>query len=279
MQQFTPLHCLAAADEGKIHADHIYIAPPNFHLLVKDGRTLTGHGPTENRWRPSIDVLFRSAAAHYNGRTIGIILTGMLDDGMAGMQAIKQSGGKCIVQDPNEAEYPDMPLAVLNAIDVDHCVPLAEMGRIIAGLTSVEPVKHEIPERVKMEAAIAEKVSVGMNNVQALGDQSVFTCPDCGGSLWRLNDSKADRYRCHIGHSYSERDLVIKQAEQAEATLWVALRMMEERRNMLLKLETDTRQKGLNRIASDHQDRAKELEDHISKLKEILFTVQNADHT
>lgn len=279
LQQATEMHCVSAADEGKIHSDHIYIAAPNYHLLVKDGRTIIGHGPTENRWRPSIDVLFRSAAAHYDGRAIGIVLTGLLDDGTAGMLAIKKSGGTCIVQDPNEAEYPDMPMSVLNNMEVDYCIPLDEMGKIIEEISSVEPHHHHIPEEIRQEADIAEKVSVGIDIVSQLGDQSVFTCPDCGGALWKITEGKTDRYRCHIGHSYSERDLVVKQAEQAEATLWVAVRMMEERRNLLLKLENESIQKGFHRIAADHGERATDLEEHISKLKEMLFSVQHTDHT
>jgi len=235
LQQSTELHCVVAKDEGKIYENHIYIAPPNFHLLVRDGKTVIGHGPTENRWRPSIDVLFRSAAAHYNGRTIGIILTGLLDDGTSGMLAIKKSGGHCIVQDPNEAEYPDMPLAVLNNMEVDYCVTLGEMGAALEEIVRTEPEKAEIPADVMREAEIAERVAIGIDVVDKLGDQSVYTCPDCGGSLWKITEGNADRYRCHIGHSYTERDLTVKQAEQVEATLWVAIRMMEERRNLLSK--------------------------------------------
>lgn len=279
VQQVTELHCVAAADEAKIYADHIYIAPPNYHLLVKDGKTLIGHGPTENRWRPSIDVLFRSAATNYDGRTIGIVLTGMLDDGTAGMLAIKKSGGKCIVQDPNEAEYPDMPLAVLNNMEVDYCIPLSEMGKVLEEITGTEPSKSIIPGDLIREANIAERVSVGIDIVQQLGDQSVFTCPDCGGALWKLEEGNFERYRCHIGHSFSERDLIVRQAEQAEATLWVAMRMMEERRNILRKLEAETLKKGFTRIASDHADKAKDIEAHIEKLKQILFSVQVTDHT
>jgi two-component system, chemotaxis family, protein-glutamate methylesterase/glutaminase len=278
LQQVTELNCVAAADEATIHEDHVYIAPPNYHLLVKDGRTIIGHGPTENRWRPSIDVLFRSAAAHYNGRTIGIVLTGMLDDGTSGMMAIKKSGGKCIVQDPNEAEYPDMPLSVLNNMEVDYCVRLSEMGKVLEEITSSEPVRTTIPDEVKREAEIAEKVSVGIDVVERLGEKSVYTCPDCGGSLWKLTEGKTDRYRCHIGHSYSERDLSVKQAEQTEATLWVAVRMMEERRNLLRKLETESKRKGFQRIASDHGEKAGDIEKHIDNLKKMLFSVQHTDH-
>lgn len=280
IQQSTLLPCVVAVDGGLIHRGHIYVAPPNYHLLLKDGRTMLGHGPTENRWRPSIDVLFRSAAANYDGRIIGIVLTGLLDDGTSGMQAIKKCGGTCMVQDPNEAEYPDMPISVLNSMDVDYCVSLIEMGSILEKLTNRQEIPAvEIPEEIKVEAQIAERVSVGIDVVSTLGEHSIYSCPACGGGLWTVKDGKADRYRCHIGHSFSERDLDIKQAEEVEATLWVAVRMMEERRNLLQKMENDTRNRGFSRIASDHQNKREELQVHIDKLKDVLFTVQNNDHT
>lgn len=128
LQPLTKLQCEIAAENASIKKDHIYIASPNLHLLVKKGKIILGRGPEENRWRPSIDVLFRSAAAAYSTRTIGVVLTGLLDDGTTGMLAIKRSGGTCIVQDPNEAEYPDMPLSVLNNMEVDYSIGLANMG-------------------------------------------------------------------------------------------------------------------------------------------------------
>lgn len=275
LQQFTSLHCVIAADGGAIRKGHIYISRPNFHLILKEGQTVIGRGPVENRWRPSIDVLFRSAAVQYDSRVIGIILTGLLDDGTSGMLAIKKSGGTCIVQDPNEAEYPDMPLSVLNSIEVDHCVPLTAMGALLKDLTKKKAIKTtDIPEELRVEAGISERVAIGIDIVSELGEHSVYSCPDCGGGLWNIKEGNIERYRCHIGHSYSERDLAVKQAEQVEGTLWMALRMMEERRNMLQKLEDDTRRKGFSRIASDHQARVKEMQEHIDKLKKLLFDVQ-----
>ena len=132
----TIMPCEIAKDGAAIKPGHIYIAPPDAHLLIKKDRIVIGHGPTENRFRPSIDVLFRSAAVNNGVRTIGVVMTGFLNDGTSGMWAIKKSGGHCIVQDPNEAEYPDMPLSVLEAMEVDHCVSLKEMGRIIAEITA-----------------------------------------------------------------------------------------------------------------------------------------------
>ena len=161
------------------------------------------------------------------------------------------------MQDPNEAEYPDMPMAVLNSVEVDGCVSLAEMGNMIHQMTSVkEGAPTILCEEVKAESEIAEKVAIGIDVVSAIGEATIYSCPHCGGGLWKITNGNVEHYRCHIGHSLSERDLLIKQAEQVESTLWVAMRILEERRNLLKKLEREHKQKGYKRIASDHADRA-----------------------
>ena len=277
LQPFTSLKCEIAIEGSLIEGDHIYIASPNLHLLVKKGMILLGRGPEENRWRPSIDVLFRSAAAAYSNRTIGVVLTGSLDDGTAGMQAIKRSGGVCIVQDPNEAEYPDMPLSVLNSQEVDYCIPLVDMGEVIESITRSVPEEKPAPDDVIIESQIAERVVVDYDNVRQLGEKSIYACPDCGGGLWTITKDgnvKDDRYRCHIGHSYSEKDLVIKQGEIFEATLWIALRIMEERRNLFLKMQVDNSKRGFSQAANNYKEKIDEIQIHIDKMKEVLFDSQ-----
>ncbi len=281
LQKFTQLKCEVATEGASIKADHIYIAPPNAHLLVKKGSIILGRGPEENRWRPSIDVLFRSAAAAYSTRAIGVILTGLLDDGTTGMLAIKRSGGTSVVQDPNEAEYPDMPLSVLNTMEVDYCISLADMGEVISGITQTSPEEKPAPEDVIIESQIAERVVVDFDNIRQLGEKSIFACPDCGGGLWKINKGadglgKVDRYRCHIGHSYSEKDLVIKQEEMFESTLWTALRIMEERKTLLKKMEDDNIKRGFSTFAKSYKEKADAMQLHIDKMKEILFASQKA---
>lgn len=271
LQKFTPYKCKIAENEETVQSNTLYIAPTNHHMLIKEGQVLIGQGPAENRWRPSIDVLFRSAAASYGSSAIGIIITGLLNDGAAGMSAIKRSGGICIVQDPNEAEFPDMPLAVLDTIEVDHCVSLSEMGLLISEITKNSVGTNPIPQDVIAEAEIAERASTSIDHVKQLGNHSVYACPDCGGGLWHVQDGIIKRYRCHIGHSYTEKDLLVKQSEALEATLWVALRMMEERTNLLTKMAKDERSKGLNTLASFKEERNAELQVHIHNLKKILY--------
>jgi two-component system chemotaxis response regulator CheB len=270
----TLLSCVLAQDKSLIRPGTIYIAPPNVHLLVKKERIVIGHGPSENRFRPSIDVLFRSAAASYSERTIGIVLTGFLNDGTSGMWAIRQSGGHCIVQDPNEAEYPDMPLSVLETLEVDYCVPLKEMGKVIENIihtgeiTGIAP-----PDNVVAESRLSEMAATGVDKVASLGEKTDFACPDCGGGLWKIQNGRVKHYRCHIGHSYSEKDLLLKQDENIQQTLWVAIRMMEERKIMLMKISNQHAGKGLHSLHSQLREQAQHLDVHIEKLKDLLYAV------
>ena len=278
LQQYTALPCEIATHNRPIKNGHVYIAPPNQHLLLKENRMIIGKGPEENRWRPSIDVLFRSAAVAYRDHAIGIILTGLLDDGTAGMLAIKKCGGICVVQDPNEAEYPEMPLSVLSHIEADHCISLSEMGFTLQELTKNGlPKKIEIPEDIAKEAMIAERTATGIDVLNGIGPQTVYACPDCGGAMWTLAQEGITRYRCHIGHAYSENDLVVKQASTLEATLWVALRMMEDRKNLLNKLANSSETRGAISMATAHKEKANALQEHIDKLKEILFSTQEVN--
>jgi two-component system, chemotaxis family, protein-glutamate methylesterase/glutaminase len=277
LQSYTNFHCKIARNGEPIRKGTLYVAPSDFHMLVKTGQVLVGQGPAENRWRPSIDVLFRSAAAAYTSRVIGIILTGLLNDGMSGMSAIKRSGGVCIVQDPNKAEFPDMPLSVLNNQEVDHCLELSQMGGVIMELTQRTVQETQAPPDVLAEAGLAERSSTKISTVKELGTRSLFVCPDCGGGLWQMKDDNIDRYRCHVGHVYSEKDLYVKQGESLESTLWVALRMMEERSSLLEKMANDERKKGLNSLASSKEERRADLQQHIENLKEILFSEHKYD--
>lgn len=278
IKQVTDLNCSMAVHDGLIEKDHIYIARPNQHMLVKDDRIILGSGPEENRFRPSIDVLFRSAAVAYSSNAIGIILSGMLDDGTSGMWAIKRSGGISIVQDPNQAEYPDMPLSIINNMEVDHVTPLEEIGALLAELVkhSVRD-KKPVPQELITESKIAENVAVGIEDVEALGNTSVFACPDCGGNLWSIDHDIIQRYRCHIGHAYTEKDLVIKQAQTASTTLWVALRMMEERKHLLNKMKVEYKNKGYKSLSANNAQKQVDMQLHIDRLKEMLSDLQNHD--
>lgn len=279
LQQVTDMDCQLVVHDAEIKADTIYVARPNQHMLVKDNKFILGAGPEENRYRPSIDVLFRSAAVAYSSNAIGVILSGLLDDGTSGMWAIKRCGGICIVQDPDQAEYPDMPMSVLNNMDADHVVSLGDMGSTIAHvIKNKSGKKTAVPKEVLIESKIAEHTAVGIDDVRELDVvQSIFACPDCGGGLWEVQNDVIKRYRCHIGHAYSEKDLILKQAQIAGTTLWAALRMMEERKHLLRKMEVDNTKKGYKSMALINVQKQGEMARHIDKLKEILYDLQNHD--
>jgi two-component system chemotaxis response regulator CheB len=271
LQQHSVLRCKLAVHGEAIKKSVVYLAPPDYHLLVDKGTVILGKGAPENRWRPSINNLFRSAAAHYNSSVIGIILTGLLDDGTAGTSIIKRSGGIAIVQNPNEADYPDMPLSVLENMDVDYVESLSNMGgflrEIIAG---TDPVPFEVPPDVAIEAAMDKRVSTTVAELTAF-EKSEFNCPDCGGGLWITQKDHPTHFRCHVGHSFTERELMLRQAEVMENTFWAALRLMEERKALLLRLARRDQERGYRSTASLHLEKATELEHHIENLKQILF--------
>jgi two-component system, chemotaxis family, protein-glutamate methylesterase/glutaminase len=274
LQPVSMLPCQVARDAMPIEQGHIYVAPPNEHLLVNEGQIVVGHGPEENSWRPSINVLFRSAAAAYNSHVVGIILTGYLNDGTSGMAAIKRSGGICIVQDPNEAEFADMPLSVLNNIEVDFSLRLAEFGDRLTEILKRNPKKVEVPADVIAESNIAQRMAIGVSHVENLGTHSIYTCPDCGGVLWQVKDDKINRFRCYTGHSYDENELLATQGHKMEGSMWVAVRMMEERKNLYGKIAQDHLKKGHVRIASAYERQALEIEEHIETLREVLISIE-----
>jgi two-component system chemotaxis response regulator CheB len=229
-------------------------------------------GARENRYRPAIDPLFRSAAATHGPRVIATLLTGMLDDGTAGMIAVKKCGGVTVVQNPKEAAYPDMPQSALNNLDVDYCVNTAEMGGLLERLVAERPGKSKpIPVDVKTEALIAERVLSDVAQVNTLGEQVPYNCPNCGGVLWEVETSDGQRYRCHTGHSFTAGALLTSQTEKIEETLWVSLRMFEERKNLLNNMAVKQRSAANKR---SYANKAKETQVHIERIRSMLLAQQ-----
>jgi two-component system, chemotaxis family, protein-glutamate methylesterase/glutaminase len=274
LQKHTKLKCKVPRNGESIKKGHIYIAKPDHHLLVASKQVILGKGPMENRYRPSIDVLFRSAAAEHDHRVIGIILTGLLEDGAAGLVAVKRSGGTCIIQDPNEAQYPDMPKAALRNIKPDYLIAIADMGPAIKKILAKPPRKAKIPNDVKKEAEIAERVHVGIGRLSEIAEQSIFSCPDCGGGLWQFNANGTTRYRCHVGHSFTEDGLLTSMEVSTESALWTAMRIIEERRNLLKTLAAKEKSNGSGTVANRYGKRIKELDAQIQLLRQVLFNTE-----
>jgi two-component system, chemotaxis family, protein-glutamate methylesterase/glutaminase len=274
LQKHTRLKCKLPKQGEEIKRGTIYVAKPDHHLLLKKNELVLGKGPMENRYRPSIDALFRSAAAQHDHKVIGIILTGLLEDGAAGMHAIKRAGGSCIVQDPNEAQHPDMPNAVLRNVKPDYIIPVSEMGGAISAIISKPPRKAKIPADLKKEAEISERVQIGIDNLKEIGQHSLYSCPDCGGGLWEIKNNGETRYRCHVGHAFTEDGLLSSMELTTEAALWSALRIIEERRNLLKALADKEKNRGNKHVARRYRQREKELQLQIEHLKQVLFLTE-----
>jgi two-component system, chemotaxis family, protein-glutamate methylesterase/glutaminase len=268
------------AKEGERYKrGRIYVAPSDSHLLLKTDTMLVRKGARENRSRPAIDPLFRSAAVAHGARVIGVLLTGMLDDGTAGLIAIKKCGGVTVVQDPADAAYPRMPQSALDNLDVDFCVPIGEMGRLLVRLISKPLSKtRRVPRDIRTEAEIAERVLSDVEQVNGLGDLVPYNCPNCGGVLWEMEASKAKRYRCHTGHSFTQETLLASQSEKIEEMLWISLRMFEERKNLLTSMGKTAVHRS---VKSSTRQRLGETMGYINRIRSLLLSPQSqsADDT
>jgi two-component system chemotaxis response regulator CheB len=225
------LPAMNAVDGERIEPGRIYVAPPDQHLIIEPNRVRLTRGPKENRFRPAVDPLFRSAAQVYGPRVIGVILTGNLDDGTAGLWAVKQLGGTSVVQDPQEAFAPSMPRSAMRYARVDHCLPLSEIAPLLVRLTSTpieEEGAYEVPDEMEIEVRIAKEDTALDAGVLKLGEPSNYACPECHGVLLQLNEEKRIRFRCHTGHAYSVDSLLAEITEGVEDSLWTAIRSLEE---------------------------------------------------
>lgn len=270
-----------AKDGEKIMRGRIYVAPPDHHLMIEAGSVKLVHGPKENLHRPSIDVLFRSAARWGGPRVIGVVLTGARDDGATGMRVIKQRGGIAIVQDPTEAPFPSMPMSVLQTVKVDYSLPLSAIAPLLHEL-SKQTVEEEypVPDEIEIESRIAEQnldAEELLASVEKIGRISRLTCPDCHGALWEIHDQDMLRYRCHVGHAFSADSLTEGQTQMLEVALWSAVRALEEKMVLAQRIVERARKSSHTRAAVLFERRAKEAEEHSAILRELLLTSQKGD--
>lgn len=276
LQKVTPLKVQTASDQN-LAPGHIFVAPPDQHLLVERGFVRTTRGAKENYSRPAIDVLFRSAALAYGNAVIGVVLSGALDDGTAGLFYIKRHGGIAVVQDPKDAEVPSMPKTALTYVDVDFALPAKEIGGLINRLVK-KPCPSELPAsgrgaNLAMKRLFVRSPDVGPSEAAILEEDersaqpSVFTCPDCSGTLFGIKDGKLERYRCRIGHAYGLESLLDGQPKKIEAALSSAAMAAAEEIDLLQEAKT---------AALRAEDRAKvdKLESQIARAKTRLSEIE-----
>jgi len=271
-----PLPAAHPKDGDPVKSGRIYVAPNDHHMLLERGYIRVTKGPKENRFRPAVDPLFRSAAYIYSTRSIGVVLSGALDDGTAGLWAIKLRGGTAIVQDPADAMHRSMPLSALDNVEVDYTVPVGQIGPLLGRLTR-EPAAPEplLPaeERSRMEAEIkiAREVDPRVEEILAYGQLSPFTCPECHGVLSMFRDGNIIRFRCHTGHAVSSGTLLESATEQVEQRLLDAVRALDETIMLLNQLGEEFAKKGNTASAEQCFNRARDAYERSRPIREAAM--------
>jgi len=274
LERAGPLPAVCVNSTEVIRPGCIYVPAPDHHLLVQNGIARATRGPRENRFRPAIDPLFRSAAQSYGPRVIGVILTGGLDDGTAGLAAVKKLGGTAVVQDPKDAMFPSMPESALKHVEVDHCVSLPEMPSLLARLTQ-EPAQEKgayaVPENIRIEVDIAKEDNALEAGIMKLGEPSIYACPECHGVLLKIKSEGAaqPRFRCHTGHAYSIESLLSEMQEKTEQSLWSAIRAIEEH-VLLLRHLADHVGNGSG-TAQELRQRAERVQQHVELVRRAVL--------
>ncbi|WP_034349237.1 chemotaxis protein CheB [Noviherbaspirillum massiliense] len=256
----------------------ILLAPPDVHLMVNGHHVHFSNGPKENFSRPAIDPLFRSAALSYRSRVIGIILTGNLDDGTVGLQAVKAYGGLTIVQDPRDADAPSMPLSAIEHVDVDYCLPLYGIAETLVKLTAqaAPPEPGDVPGAIPEENRIALTGKTLMDELEKIAEPSTFTCPECHGSLWEIKGTSPRRFRCHTGHGFTARTLAHAQTDMAEEAIWGAIRALHEKEMLLKRLAQTASDTNRMEDAAEHAAAARQAARQAGTLRKMVSDARQA---
>jgi len=272
LRRHSALPVKHADDAEAFQRGVVYVARPDHHLVVKRETLSFARGPRENLHRPSVDALFRSAAYAYGPRVISVVLTGNLDDGSAGNWAVKAFGGVTIAQDPKEAVHPDMPRNAILYSKVDHVAPLAQIPALISRL-----VREEVSDRGEArvnetEIRVPESELRGNPGVEELGAPSYFTCPSCDGTLWEFNHGDLIRYRCRTGHAFSFESMMAEQAEALERALWVAVRTLEEKADLMRRMAAHAARRTTPERARHYLQEQTKAKEDADLLRQVLKT-------
>jgi two-component system chemotaxis response regulator CheB len=266
------------AEQGEQYeAGHIYVAPPDVHLLFNQRHLQLARSARENHSRPSIDKLFRSAAATHGPRVAAVLMTGMLDDGVAGLVDIRATGGTVIVQDPKDARFPDLPAHAVAALVPDHLLALDAIGdALIAVAQGDEPAAVPTPRHIAIEAAFDQRGIVTPAEMSELGPQTPHVCPDCEGPMWNVGSPQARRFRCYNGHVRSARQLITANEEQVEVALWTALRALDDKASTLETMADDATKTGNESTAASYAERARDARKQAELLRRFVTDLGTA---
>lgn len=271
-----PLHAITPVDGQEIEQGHIYVAAPDNHILVRDGRLLMRRGPYENRTRPAVNALFRSAAVHYGSRVIGVVLTGLLDDGTDGLIAIKAAGGTSVVQDPEDAEWPSMPRNALKRDHVDRVATLDELASMLAALAKEEagPTVPLAQEYVIEDRIAAQEFAVMETDIVTPGHPSRISCPDCGGVLNQVKTDNEVRFRCQVGHAFTPLGLAEAQNQELERALAIAVRTHRDRIRLFAQMSESAKARGLSLAEHRWSEATAESERLIAVLENAMASLR-----
>ncbi|HEY3162116.1 MAG TPA: chemotaxis protein CheB [Vicinamibacterales bacterium] len=261
-----------AINGERVEPGRIYVAPAGFHLTVNADRLMVTRGAREHGNRPAIDPLFRSAALAYGPRAIGVVLSGLLDDGTVGLREIKRAGGIAIVQDPRDTEWPSMPQSALNHVAVDYSVPATQIGTLLQQIVMKRRSATVMATGDdKLATEELRELTMHRDERQHPGEPSPYSCPECGGVLWELKDGDLLRFRCRVGHAYTNETLTTEQALTVEHALWSALRALEEQAAVRRRMAERASRQGRASWAARCQDRARELEDQAQQVRNLVL--------
>lgn len=271
-----PLPVRAAVEGQRIEPGHIYVAAPDRHLLLRADRMLLRRGPHENRTRPAANALFRSAAIHHGARAIGVVLTGLLDDGTEGLIAIKAAGGLSIVQDPEDAEWPSMPRNALLRDHADHVVKLDALPELLVRLVEeTAGSSRPLSQEYRLEDRIAAQEFVVMDTqIVTPGAPSHIGCPDCGGVLNLIEGEDDVRFRCQVGHAFTPLGLSAAQNDELERALGVAVRTHRDRLRLFQQMGDSARARGLGHAERRWDAAFKDSTDLIAVLESAIASLR-----
>jgi two-component system chemotaxis response regulator CheB len=261
-----------AIDREVLERGRVYVAPADQHLLVIGNVIRLGRGPRENLARPAVDPLLRSVAVSYGPRAVGVILTGLLDDGAAGLAAVARCGGATAVQSPADAKAPDMPLRALEATDVHYRGSAAELVAVLLELVAqdVDP-EFQPPADLELEVSIALGRRVDSRNTSNIGDVTPLSCPSCGGVLSQIRTGPPLRFRCQVGHAFTAEVLAERQEDSVDEAIRTALRIIEERVVLLNKMAAEASQAGRTLTAQHYEERSADLRAHAAPLRKAII--------
>jgi two-component system chemotaxis response regulator CheB len=271
IQRISQLPVGWAEQGARIERGCIIVAPPDAHLVVSNHHVGLTKGARENHARPSINKLFRSAAAHYGSRVIGVLLTGMLEDGVVGLQAIRDAGGIVIVQDPLDAAFPELPTRALQALAPDRTLPIDAIGAAIVSLVGTDVPIVAPPLHVALEAEIDRQVQSKPAEMSLLGPQTLLACPECHGPMWQVGNEVHRRFRCYLGHVATETEMLHASAVEVEAALWSAVRALNDRATTLETLRDDAARIGNGHSAESYASRARETRQQVEIARKFML--------